>query len=234
AQIAHYARAAERWGVRTGTVTIDLPAVVSRKDRIVGQWRSGQERKVGERKNLHLYRGHAQFTDPHRLRVGEQVLESERIFIDTGGRPDIPRLEGLGGLDYLTNATIMELREVPEHLLVLGGGYVGLEFGQMFRRFGSRVTIVHRGDHILPLEDADVSEELERALGNEGISLFLNAHATRVDKWDGHVVLSFEVRDTSETGVTGESLPAPPLMEGEPRAETVHGSHLLVATGRRP
>src|SRR6266851_4735682 len=99
AQIAHYARNAERWGVRTGTVTVDLPAVVSRKDRIVQQWRSGQERKVQERKKLRLYRGPARFIAPHRVRVDAEVLESERIFIDTGARPDIPQLEGLGGLN---------------------------------------------------------------------------------------------------------------------------------------
>ena len=92
------------------------------------------------------------------VRVGEEVLESERIFIDTGTRPDLPLLEGLGGIDFLDNASIMRLTEVPEHLLVLGGGYVGMEFGQMFRRFGSRVTVVQRDQQILPHEDADVAE----------------------------------------------------------------------------
>src|SRR5438132_12217451 len=106
AQIAHYARHAATWGVRTGTVAVDLPMVVARKERIVQQYRSGQERKIQERKNLHLYREHARFIGPHKVRVGEEVLESEHIFIDTGARPDIPRLTGLDRVDYLTNESI--------------------------------------------------------------------------------------------------------------------------------
>ena len=163
-QVAHYARNAARWGVRAGEVSVDLPAVVRRKDEIVRQWRAGQEKKVEQRPNLHLCRGHARFVGPKRLRVGEQELEGERVFINTGTRVDVPRLEGLDRIDYLTNASIMELAEVPEHLVVLGGGYIGLEFGQMFRRFGSRVTVVHRGEAILPRDDADVSAELQKAL----------------------------------------------------------------------
>jgi pyruvate/2-oxoglutarate dehydrogenase complex dihydrolipoamide dehydrogenase (E3) component len=213
AQVAHYARHAGRWGVRTGEVGVDLAAVVARKEQIVAQWRAGLERKVRERPSLHLYRGQARFLDPHRVRVGEEVLESERIFINTGTRVDVPRLEGLDRIDYLTNASIMQLTELPEHLLVLGGGYIGLEFGQMFRRFGSRVTVVHRNDHLLPREDADVTAELQKALESEGIRFVLNAQTTRVDKQDGQVVLAWEAGG---------------------RSETARGSHLLVATGRRP
>jgi pyruvate/2-oxoglutarate dehydrogenase complex dihydrolipoamide dehydrogenase (E3) component len=213
AQVAHYARNADKWGVRAGEVSVDLPKIVARKDEIVGQWRSGQERKVQQRKNLHLYRGHARFVGPHRLHVGDQELESERTFINTGTRVDVPRLEGLDGIDYLTNASIMQLREVPDHLLVLGGGYIGLEFGQMFRRFGSQVTVIHRSEHILPREDLDITQELQKALEGEGIRFVLNARTTRVEKQDGQVVLRLEA------GVG---------------SETVRGSHLLVATGRRP
>src|SRR5579862_4082975 len=101
AQVAYYTRNAGRWGVRTGEVSVDLAKVVTRKDRVVDQWRSGQERKVEERKTLHLYRGHGRFISPREVRVGEELLESERIFIDTGGRPEIPPLEGLGGIDFL-------------------------------------------------------------------------------------------------------------------------------------
>jgi pyruvate/2-oxoglutarate dehydrogenase complex dihydrolipoamide dehydrogenase (E3) component len=213
AQVAHYARNASRWGVRTGDISTDLPAVVARKDRIVHQWRSGQEKKVRERKSLHLYRGHARFAGPHQLRVGEEVLESERIFIDTGTRPVIPPLDGLDHVGYLTNASVMELRELPEHLLVLGGGYVGLEFGQMFRRFGSQVTVVHRGEQILPREDADVTRELQRALEAEGIRFVLKAQATRVEEQGSQIALTVEAGGGQEV---------------------VRGSHLLVATGRRP
>jgi pyruvate/2-oxoglutarate dehydrogenase complex dihydrolipoamide dehydrogenase (E3) component len=213
AQIAHYARHAATWGVHAGTVAVDLPMVVARKDRIVQQHRSGQERKIQERKNLHLYRGQARFIGPHKVRVGEEVLESEHIFIDTGARPDIPRLTGLDRVDYLTNESILELRELPEHLLVLGGGYVGLEFGQMFCRFGSQVTVIHRPSQILPREDSDVALELQRSLESEGIRFVLGANTNRAEKQNSQIVLTVESRNGSET---------------------LHGSHLLVATGRRP
>ena len=212
AQVAHYARHAANWGVHAEAVRVELSSVIGRKDRIVNQWRSGIEKKIEARKNLHLVRGQARFVQPHLIRVGEQELQSERIFINTGTRPAIPSLEGLDRIDYLTNASIMQLRELPDHLLVLGGGYVGLEFGQMFRRFGSRVTIVHRGEQILPREDADVAAELKGALEKEEIR-FLKANPSRVAKQNGQIVLTLE----TEGGAT-----------------TVSGSHLLVATGRRP
>jgi pyruvate/2-oxoglutarate dehydrogenase complex dihydrolipoamide dehydrogenase (E3) component len=213
AQVAHYARQAGRWGVHTGEVKVDLPQVVARKDQIVGEWRSGQEEKVQERKNLHLYRGHARFDGPRQVRVAGQVLESERIFINTGSRPARPAVEGLDQIDYLTNASIMQLGAIPEHLLVLGGGYIGLEFGQMFRRFGSRVTIVHSGDEILNREDADVAVELRKALEAEGIEFVLGARTTGVAQQHRRIDL---------TCVTGSGV------------QTLTGSHLLVATGRKP
>jgi dihydrolipoamide dehydrogenase len=213
AQVAHYARHAAQWGVRAGEVSVDMPKVVARKDEIVKQWRSGIEKKVQDRKNLRLYRGQARFTGPHSIRVGNEELESERIFINCGTRPSIPTLDGLNRVDYLTNASIMQLQEVPEHLLVLGGGYIGLEFGQMFRRFGSQVTIAHQSDHILPREDADVTDELKKALESEGIRFLLNARTTSVEKQKSQVVLKVEAG--------GKSV-------------SLSGSHLLVATGRRP
>jgi pyruvate/2-oxoglutarate dehydrogenase complex dihydrolipoamide dehydrogenase (E3) component len=213
AQVAHYARNAGRWGVRAAGVSVDLPAVVARKDRVVSQWRSGLDRKVQERKTLHMYQGLARFVGPRRVQVGDQVLEGERVFINTGARPSVPRLEGLENAGYLTNATLLDLTELPEHLLVLGGGYIGLEFGQMFRRFGSRVTVVQRGDQLLPREDADVVQELQAALEKEGIRFLLNARTDRVEKQDGQVVLHVEAGGG---------------------AEALRGSHLLVATGRVP
>jgi pyruvate/2-oxoglutarate dehydrogenase complex dihydrolipoamide dehydrogenase (E3) component len=213
AQVSHYARQAARWGVRTGDVSVDLAKVVARKDQIVSQMRGGLERKVQQRKNLRLYRGHAHFLDPHRLGVGDQVLEGERIFINTGTRVAVPPLDGLDVVPYLTNATIMELTEVPEHLVVLGGGYIGLEFGQMFCRFGSRVTVVHNGGQILAREDADVAAELQKALEAEGLRFVLSARTTRVERQSRQVALTVQTGNGSET---------------------VAGSHLLVATGRRP
>jgi pyruvate/2-oxoglutarate dehydrogenase complex dihydrolipoamide dehydrogenase (E3) component len=213
AQIAHYVRNAARWGVHADNLRVDLPAIVARKNQIVQTFRSGQQRRVDERPNLRLFRGLARFTAPHQLSVDGETLESERIFINTGTRTAVPSINGLDAAGYLTNASIMELSEVPEHLIVLGGGYIGLEFGQMFRRFGSRVTIVHHSEEILPREDADVSGELRKILAAEGIEFALNAKTTHVQKTGGQVVLSFETP-------AGKS--------------TISGSHLLVATGRIP
>jgi pyruvate/2-oxoglutarate dehydrogenase complex dihydrolipoamide dehydrogenase (E3) component len=213
AQVAHYARNAARWGVRARDVSVDLPAVVARKQKVVESFRAGLQRNVDKRPNLHLYRGEARFVDAHRLAVGSETLEGERIFINTGTRPAIPRIEGLDAAGYLTNATIMELNELPEHLLVLGGGYIGLEFGQMFRRFGSRITVVHQSDQILPREDPEVAGELQKILAAEGIQFAMNARTSHVQKSDGKISLSLEG-------------PSGPL--------SLTGSHLLVATGRTP
>src|SRR5574337_873372 len=214
AQVAHYARNAARWGVRTGEVSVDLPRIVARKDKIVQSFRSGQQRKVDQRKTLRLYRGLARFVGPHRIAVGEEELDGERIFVNTGTRPEIPRIEGLDETAYLTNASIMELSELPEHLLVLGGGYIGLEFGQMFRRFGSQVTIIQRGVQLLSREDDDVAEAVTDILREDGVEVLLKTtllHAEQLD--DGHIQL---------TVLT-------------PQGERVlTGSHVLAAAGRVP
>ncbi|HJY88504.1 MAG TPA: mercuric reductase [Candidatus Acidoferrales bacterium] len=213
AQVAYYARNAARWGVRADQVSVDLPAVVARKNQVVQSFRSGQQRRVDQRPNLHLHRGPAQFLDSRRVAVNDEVLESERIFINTGARAAIPRIEGLDVVSYLTHASIMELTELPEHLLVLGGGYIGLEFGQMFRRFGSRVTVVHQSDQILSREDAEVANELRKILEVEGVRFELNARTTRVQRSDGQITLT---------------------LEGSKGRLTLSGSHLLVAAGRKP
>jgi len=213
AQVAYYARNGARWGVHTGKVRVSLPKIVARKDAIVRQFRSGHQRKVNSRENLHLYRGIARFLAPRQVAVGKHVLESERIFINTGTRPGIPRIEGLEKGTYLTNATLMELTTLPKHLLVLGAGYIGLEFGQMFLRFGSRVTVIHRGAEILTREDPDVAGVLQKTLEAEGMRFVLNARTTRVATKNGRIGLSVEAGNGSQT---------------------LTGSHLLMATGRRP
>jgi len=213
AQVAHYARNASRWGVKTDDVHVDLPSVVARKNAVVQSFRAGHERKVEQRPNLHLYRGHARFLAPRELQVGDDVIEGERIFIDVGTRPDPPRLEGLESAGYLTNESIMELQQIPEHLIVLGGGYIGLEFGQMFRRFGSRVTVIHRGEHSLAREDADIAQELQKALVADGIEFRLNSNPVKVEKLQDRIIVA--------------------IASGE-RTETIIGTHILAATGRRP
>jgi pyruvate/2-oxoglutarate dehydrogenase complex dihydrolipoamide dehydrogenase (E3) component len=213
AQVAYYARNAARWGVNASNVSVDLPKVVAQKDEVVLSFRGSQQRQVDKRPNLRLYRGLASFVGPHQLKVGDDVLESEKIFINVGGRPNIPAISGMNSVPYLTNESIMQLTAVPEHLLILGGGYIGLEFGQMFRRFGSRVTILHIGKQIVPREDPEIAAELQKALEAEGIQFLVNTHTTRVENKNGAVTLSRE-------STAGPS--------------RITGSHLLVATGRGP
>lgn len=213
AQVAHYSRRGAHWGVYSQGVRVNLAQVVDRKNKIVESFRSGLERNVDKRPGLRLYRNQARFLDAHRLQVGEEVIEGERIFINTGTRADIPAIPGLKETGFLTNASLMDLRELPEHLIVIGGGYIGLEFGQMFERFGSRVTVIHRGAVLLSREDEDVAEALQKPLESEGIVFELNAKPSRVERADGRISVKVET----------------------PRGEKViTGTHLLVATGRRP
>ena len=213
AQVAHYARNAARWGVNASNVSADLPKIVAQKDEVVLSFRGGQQKQVDKRANLRLHRGHARFVAPHQLQVGDDLLESEKIFIDTGCRPSAPVIPGLDTVSYLTNESAMQLTTLPEHLLILGGGYIGMEFGQMFRRFGSRVTVLHTGKQIISREDPETAGELQRALEAEGIQFLLNTRTTRVENKNSAVKLSFE----SPAG-----------------SSSVTGSHFLVATGRRP
>ena len=213
AQVAHYARNAAHWGVKASNVSVDLAEIVAQKDEVVLSFRAGQQRQVDKRANLRLHRGHARFVGPHQLKIGDELLESEKIFINTGGRPNIPVIPGLDTASYLTNESVMQLTALPEHLLILGGGYIGLEFGQMFRRYGSRVTVLHTGEQIVPREDPEIAAELQKALQAEGIQFLLNARTTRVESKNSAAILSFE-------RLAGSS--------------SVTGSHLLVATGRSP
>lgn len=213
AQVAYYARNGARWGVGSGPVSVDLSAVVDRKNSVVQQWRGGQERSLARHPSVRLYRGHARFVSAREVQVNDETLQSDKIFIDTGTRPQVPKITGLETVDYLTNESLMEIRDLPAHLLVLGAGYVGLEFGQMFRRFGSRVTIVHRTPQILPREDEDVAKELQKALESEGIEFRLNSKAVQIEKRAQQITVA---------------------LESAGQRDTITGSHLLVATGRRP
>lgn len=181
-------------------------------------FRGGGEKRLQSTDNLDLLMGEARFVGPRELEVdlnggGSLQLTADRIFINTGTRPSVPPVEGLEDVPFLDNRSVMELDEVPEHLLVLGGGYVGLEFGQMFRRFGSRITIVQRGAQLLPREDEDVAEGVADILREDGIEVLLGTSALGAVRSGGGV--SLKVRTS----------------EGE---RTLEGSHLLVATGRVP
>ncbi len=184
------------------------------QDEIVDSFRSGIEGRVADTPNLTLYRGHARFTAPHEIEVGGETLASEKIFINTGTRPRILPIPGLDQVAYLTNRNIMDLEEVPAHLIALGGNYLGLEFGQMFRRLGSEVTVVELNDQIIPREDPEISASLKDALEGEGMMFRLGAKTTKVAKTAGGAEITIENKDGS--------------------VETLKGSHLLVCIGQVP
>ena len=218
ARVAYLAGRGAEYGVRTGSVSVDLVKVRQRKRAIVESFRGGSERRIEDTANLDWLRGEARFTGRKTVEVhlhtGEvQTLRAEPIVINTGCRPALPPIAGLPEVGALDSTSIMELDEVPDHLLVLGGGYVGLEFAQMFRRFGSTVTIVQRASQLLAREDADIADAVAEILRQDGIEVLLDTNATATRR-DGKAI-SLDLR----------------LAGG---ARILTGSHLLVATGRVP
>ena len=192
-RVAYLARRAADYGVQTGQVRIDLQKVRQRKRDIVDRFRNGSQARLEKTPNLDLIFGEASFSGPKtvvvRMKSGDALILSARyIFINAGTRAARPSLAGLSDVPALDNASIMELDTVPDHLLVLGGGYIGLEFGQLFRRFGSRVTIIHSRNQLMVGEDADVAAEVASILRQDGIDIVLNARAGRVDQSGGLVV----------------------------------------------
>ncbi len=210
AQVAHYARNSARWGVHAGDVSVNMAEILERKEKIVAGSRSSWEKKFEGAENPKLYRGSAVFTGKRQLLVNGKEICAEHVFIDVGTRPGVPDIPGLTEVPYLSSDDMIQLREVPRHLIVIGGGYVGLEFAQMFRRFGSNVSVVQRGAQVLPREDADIVAELTRALESEGIRFYLNAKTRHIRQAGNEV----------EIELAGE--------------DVLRGSHLLVATGRVP
>jgi pyruvate/2-oxoglutarate dehydrogenase complex dihydrolipoamide dehydrogenase (E3) component len=210
----HVARRGADYGFSgAGEIKADMKRVKARKDQIVASHSRGVERSLKGRKNCTVYEGHARFVAPHEVAVGSETLRSDRIFLDVGGRAAVPPIAGLDGVPYFTNSTIMDVDFLPRHLLVLGGSYIGLEFGQMYRRFGSAVTIVEVGPRLIAREDEEVSRTVAAFLEREGITVQVNAKCLSLAKRGDDIVMALDC-------------------EGQSR-ETV-GSHLLVATGRRP
>ncbi len=161
AYAVHMARRGAEYGFGIGgEVTVDMKRVKARKDHVAGLSNKGVERSLKKLKNCTVYEGHARFVSPREVRVGDNTLTAEKIFINVGGRAAIPKIAGLDGVAYLTNSTMMDVDFLPRHLLVLGGSYIGLEFGQMYRRFGSEVTIVEIGPRLVPREDEEVSDAI--------------------------------------------------------------------------
>lgn len=218
ARVAYLARRSEDFGVHSNAVSVKMAEVRARKQGVVKSFRDGGLRGIEAAQGLDLFRGEASFMGPHELEVrmnegGQRAISAEKIFINTGGRPATPAIAGLKKVAYLDSTSIMELDHLPEHLLVMGGGYIGLEFGQMFRRFGSRVTIIQRGSHLLNNEDPDVADEVLKILREDGITILLNAEVVGVAQQSDGIALTMQTQ------------------EGE---QNVIGSHLLVAVGRTP
>jgi pyruvate/2-oxoglutarate dehydrogenase complex dihydrolipoamide dehydrogenase (E3) component len=216
--VAYLARRGADYGVHTGYIRIDMQRVRQRKRDIVASFRNGSQGRMEKTANLDLIFGEASFTGPKSVTVrmkdgGQRELSADNFFINAGARPSLPKLDGLKDVPFLNSTSIMELDHVPQHLILLGGGYVGLEFGQMFRRFGSKVTIVQSGGQLLNGEDPDVAQEVAHILEEDGITVLLNGKASRV------------------TGANGE-VDVEVTQQGRPL--TVIGSDLLLATGRTP
>lgn len=217
-RVAWLARRATEYGVETGDISVDMRMVRQRKRDIVKEWRSGPESRLLGKDNPRTMFGEARFVDPHEIAVslndgGEERISANTIVINAGERPRPLDVPGADNVDVLDSTSIMELDTVPEHLIIVGGGYIGLEFGQLFRRLGAEVTIVHRGSHLLAREDEDIANAVQDVLTGDGITVILNASASAISGKDGQITLEF-------------------TQEGE--KQKVTGSHVLAAAGRTP
>ncbi len=217
ARVAYLARRAADYGVDVGPVAVDMKRVRERKRAIVSSFREGGEKRLAKA-HVELIRGEASFTGPRQIRValhggGERQLSAPQIFIDTGTHSAAPAIEGLDSVPYLNNESVMELDHVPKHLVILGGGYIGVEFSQMFRRFGSQVTVIQSGPQLLSEEDPDIAEEVLKILRQDGVAVLLNAQTAKVTR----------TNDVVRLNVTAGG-----------QTQMIEGSDLLVATGRVP
>ncbi|UDF28140.1 UNVERIFIED_ORG: FAD-containing oxidoreductase [Roseateles sp. XES5] len=213
AYAAHLARRGADYGVVTGAVSIDFARVMARKDKVRFDARKGNEDWLDGMKGLTFIRGHARFESPTEIRVGDELLSARQIFLNVGGRAVVPDFPGVADVPHLDNVSMMELTEVPDHLVIVGGSYIGLEFAQMFRRFGAKVTVVEKGPRLIAREDEDVSAAVRDILEREGIAIRTGAECIRF----------FQHGDAVGVGVN--------CTDGAPE---ILGSHILLATGRRP
>jgi pyruvate/2-oxoglutarate dehydrogenase complex dihydrolipoamide dehydrogenase (E3) component len=213
AYAAHLAGRAAEFGVVRAPVSVDMKRVKARKDEISGQSNQSVESGLRKLPNCTVYQGHARLESPQEVRVGDERLSGGRIFINVGGRAVIPPIPGLDQVPFLTNSSMMHLDSLPEHLIIVGGSYIGLEFGQMFRRFGSEVTIVENGTRLIPREDEDVSAAILDILQREGIGVRLGTRCRSFTKQGDEIIAD---------------------VDGSGAGDQLRGSHLLIATGRRP
>ncbi len=218
-RVAYLARRAVDYGVHTGAVTVNMTEVRERKRTIVDSFRNGAQQRIEGTDGATLIFGEASFTGPNAIEVSllagsTQQLTADTIFINIGGRPVNPLIPGLGSVNALNSTSIMELDTVPKHLIIIGGGYIGLEFGQLFNRFGSKITVIQRGGQLAPREDADVAESLTDILREDGMSILLNASTKQIQAGPGGTInVTIAMADGGQV---------------------LSGSHLLVAAGRAP
>jgi pyruvate/2-oxoglutarate dehydrogenase complex dihydrolipoamide dehydrogenase (E3) component len=215
AYAAHLARRAADYGVTTGDVQVDMRQVKARKDLIVADSRKGLESWLKKMKNCTVYEGHARFESINEISVGEEKITADKIFINVGARAFVPPMPGLDEIKYFTNSTLLDIDFLPKHLIIVGGSYIGLEFGQMFRRFGSEVTIIEMGERLIAREDEDVSKAIKEILEKEGIKIRLNAKCIRFTKRGEEIVVRVDCAGGEEPEVRG-------------------ATHVLLAVGRVP
>jgi len=213
ARAAHTARRGGDYGFAKTAARVDMAAVKRRKDRVVRQSVDGLKKWIGGMKQVELIHGQAKFSGPRRVAVGGRELEAERVFINVGARAAIPDMPGIKDVPFFTNSSIMKVGFLPEHLIIVGGSYIGLEFAQMYRRFGSKVTVVERAAKLLPREDDDIAAEIRAALERDGIKIRTDAQCMALKQQGKRIVVGLECKG------------------GKPIAE---GSHALLAVGRRP
>jgi pyruvate/2-oxoglutarate dehydrogenase complex dihydrolipoamide dehydrogenase (E3) component len=213
ARAIQIARRGAEYGFTNGVVRVDMGAVKRRKDGVVKHSSDGLANWIAGMKNVTLLRGHARFTAPRTISIGERTLEGEKVFINVGGRAAVPDIPGVRDIPFLTNTTMMEVDFVPEHLVIIGGSYIGLEFAQMYRRFGAQVTVVEMAPKLLAREDDEVAQEIRAILERDGIVIRTNAQCVKLQKNGNGVAVGLSCK------------------EGPPVAE---GSHVLLAVGRKP
>ncbi|WKN31412.1 mercuric reductase [Porifericola rhodea] len=217
ASVSHVVSTAAEVGIEATAPKTNFQQVIKRRDEIVKQWREGVEKTIFESDNIDYFFGEASFVSKKQIKVtlnegGEEELTAEKIFINVGTSPRIPDIQGLNKIDYLTSKSMMDLKELPEHLIILGGSYIGLEFGQMYRRLGSKVSIIQNAKQLAPKEDQDIAAYIKEFLEEEGVDVYLNSELSKVEKSGANIVCS---------------------LEGQVN-KTIKGSHLLLAIGTNP
>ncbi len=213
AYVAHKARTASEYGINAGSVSVDMKAVKARKDQVSGASRAGVEGWLRGMENCTVYTGHARFESPHEIRVGNELLSADQIFLNVGGRANIPKMPGIDTVPFLTNVGILELDTPPRHLMIVGGSYIGLEFAQIYRRFGSEVTVIEMGPRLVQHEDEDISEAIQSFLEKEGIHIRLNAKCIHLEQRGNEIAVGVECESDASASL---------------------GSNVLLAVGRRP